>query len=55
MYNLIEYTDNYSKTSDLWQYYRDEPFLYANGAISDFPAANNKSVCLYLKEERQVK
>ena len=19
MYNLIEYTDNYSKTSDLWQ------------------------------------
>ena len=26
MYNLIEYNDNYSKTSGgLWQYYRDEP------------------------------
>ena len=26
MYNLIEYRDNYSKTSrSLWQYYRDEP------------------------------
>ena len=26
MYNLIEYTDSYAKTSrSLWQYYRDEP------------------------------
>ena len=26
MCNLIEYSDNYSKTSGrLWQYYRDEP------------------------------
>ena len=26
LYNLIEYSDNYSKTSeDLWQYYIDEP------------------------------
>ena len=26
MYNLIEYSDKYSKTSgSLWQYYRDEP------------------------------
>ena len=26
IYNLIEYSDNYSKTSgSLWQYYRDEP------------------------------
>ena len=26
MYNLIEYSDNYSKTSgSLWQYYNDEP------------------------------
>ena len=25
MYNLIEYSNNYSKTSEmLWQYYRDE-------------------------------
>ena len=26
MYNLLEYSDNYSKISgSLWQYYRDEP------------------------------
>ena len=26
MYNSIEYSNNYSKTSgSLWQYYRDEP------------------------------
>ena len=26
MYNSIEYSDNFSKTSDsLWQYYRDDP------------------------------
>ena len=26
MYNLIEYNDNYSKTSEsLWQYHRDDP------------------------------
>ena len=28
IYNLIEYRDNYSKTSEsLWQYYKDEPAL----------------------------
>ena len=27
MYNLLEYSDNYYKTSgSLWQYYQDEPF-----------------------------
>ena len=26
IYNLIEYSDNYSKTSaSLWQYYKDDP------------------------------
>ena len=26
MYNLVAYSDNYSKTSgNLWQYYRDDP------------------------------
>ena len=26
LYNLLEYSDNYAKTSgSLWQYYRDEP------------------------------
>ena len=44
MYNLIEYSDNYSKTSgSLWQYYRDEPRLNANGNIPGFPADNNNS------------
>ena len=39
MYNLIEYSDNYSKTSEsLWQYYRDEPAINdADGNIGDFP------------------
>ena len=37
MYNLIEYSDNYSKTSrSLWQYYIDEPALNNVGAIVDF-------------------
>ena len=41
MYNLIEYNDNYSKTSEiLWQYCRDEPAVYANGAITDFTEGN---------------
>ena len=25
MYNLIEYSGNYSKTGSLWQYYKDDP------------------------------
>ena len=42
MCNLIEYSDNYSKTTgSLGQYYRDEPFLDANGATADFPGDNN--------------
>ena len=44
VYDLMEYSDNYSKTSgSLWQYYRDEPYLNNNGAIDDFPADNNIS------------
>ena len=43
-YNLIEYSDNYSKTSEsLWQYHTDEPHLNNNGVIADFPADNNDS------------
>ena len=38
MYDLIEYSDNYSKISgNLWQYYRDEPFINDNGVIIDVP------------------
>ena len=39
MYNLIEYSDNYSKTwGRLWQYYRNEPALTNAGAIANFHA-----------------
>ena len=38
IYNLIGYSDSYSKTSDsLWQYYRDEPSLNDAGVINNFP------------------
>ena len=51
MYNLIEYSDNYSKTSgSLWQYYRDDPndnitqsesFKYKFKITGKTPAAGN--------------
>ena len=38
MYNLIEYSDNYSKIyGNLRQYYRDEPSLNNNDVIDNFP------------------
>ena len=41
MYNLIEYSDNYSKTSgSLWQYCKDIPTVSNNSNIIDF-AENN--------------
>ena len=41
IYNLIEYSDNYSKTSGvLLQFYRDAQAIDDNGAIVDFSAAN---------------
>ena len=41
MYNLIEYSDNYSKTSgSLWQYYKDIPVLNNNYNIIDFTSTN---------------
>ena len=49
-YNLVEYSNNYSKTSgSLWQYYRDEPFSDDNGDIADFPANNKNSALFKLK------
>ena len=39
MFNLTEYSENYSKTSGmLWQYCRDEPALDDIGRITDFTA-----------------
>ena len=40
-YNLIEYSDSYSKTSGiLFQYCRDVPAADKNGAVTDFTEAN---------------
>ena len=51
MYNLIEYSDNYSKTSgSLWQYYKDVPdnnladsesFKYKLKITGNTPAEDN--------------
>ena len=41
MYNLIEYSNNYSKTSgSLWQYCKDIPAVNNNGNIVEFNGAN---------------
>ena len=42
MYNLIEYSDNYSKTSgSLWQYCKEVPAVDDNGDIVAFNGAND--------------
>ena len=52
MYNLIEYSDNYSKTSgSLLQYYRDEPVLTAAGTIKNFHVGNNNSALFRFKQK----
>ena len=39
MYNLLEYSDNYSMTSgSLWNYYRDE----VNDSTTENPNINNR-------------
>ena len=41
MYNLIEYSDNYSKTSgNLWKCCKDIPAINNNNAIVDFTNNN---------------
>ena len=43
MYNLIEYSKNYRKTTgSLWSYYRDEPNSSAVGNIN-YSIKNSKS------------
>ena len=50
MYNSTEFSDDYSKTSRrLRNYYGDEPFLNAYGAIADFAINNNNSVLFKFK------
>ena len=44
IYNLIQYSDNYSKISGrLWQYRRDEPALTHSGVIAYFHATDNQA------------
>ena len=53
MYNLIEYRDNFSKTSGiLWQYYKDEPALAKNGDLTDLMNVMSL-VCLNLKKKNR--
>ena len=48
MQNLIEYSDNFLKTSrSLWQYYRDEPFIDNDGYIIDVPEDPNTASFKY--------
>ena len=52
MYNLVKYSDAYTKTSgSLWQYCRNEPALDNNGNAIDFPANNNKSTSFNFKQQ----
>ena len=52
MYNLIEYSDTYLKTSaSLWQYYKDEPALDNDGNIIDFPDDNNNSALFKFEQK----
>ena len=52
MYNLIEYSNAYSKTSgSLWEYYGDEPALDNNDNIIDFPADNKNSISFKFKQQ----
>ena len=52
MYNLIEYSGIYSKTSrSLWQHYRDKLALNNTGDIIVLPASNNNSISFKFKEE----
>ena len=52
MYNLIEYSNNYSKTSgSLWKYCRDEPALNNAGTPVDLPA---NSALFKFKLKKQV-
>ena len=52
MYNLIEYSDNYSKISGiLWQYCRDKPAVNDNSEIIDFTVDNTEINSFQIKEK----
>ena len=50
MYNLIEYSDNYSETSEsLWQYCKDIPAVNNHGDIVEFNGTNATDSFNFLK------
>ena len=50
IYSLIEYSDNYLKTSrNLWQFYRDVPAVDDNIEIANFNAGNATTRLFNLK------
>ena len=52
MYNLMEYSYNYSKRFRiLWQYCRDEPAVNDNGAIADFIEDNADTNSFEIKQK----
>ena len=54
IYNLKEYSDNYSEMSGrLWQYYRDEPALTDDSVINFFHVGNNNSDLFKFKQKQQ--
>ena len=52
MYNLIEYSDTFTKTSgSLYKFYRDEPALNNICNIIDFSNDNNNSISFKYKQQ----
>ena len=56
MYNLIEYSDNYAKTTgSLWRYCKDIPARDNNNLIEDFTWGNTTDSFNFFKQKSQVK
>ena len=52
IYNLIEYSNNYLKTSaNLWQYYRDETALNGHNCMIDFLDVDGNSASFRFKQK----
>ena len=52
MYDLVEYSDDYSKTSGtLWQYHKDIPAVNINDEIVEFNGAGATDSILILKQK----
>ena len=52
MYDLIEYNNNHSKSSErLWQYYKDKPALTDAGGVAISSDANNNSASFKFKQK----